>query len=201
MRAIRVCLLASFVCGWSAGPASAQDRFDVGLLIGPTFATQESPALEFGRGTTYQVTFGWHVWHRGQTRLSIEVPFIASPAFTTRTPGAALPKEYATAFLTPAIRATWFTGRPLSVFGSVGGGYARYSESRLREDNGPNPQQKDTNTGALEFGAGVDVRGPGWVGFRGEVRDVWTGVRQFSVPTPGHRVHNVSISGGLVIRL
>jgi hypothetical protein len=95
---------------------------------------------------------------------------------------------------------TFLADRPISVFGSIGGGYARYSESKLREDNGPNPQQLDTNTGALQFGGGVDVRGPEWISFRSEVRDVWTGVRRFSVPTPGHRVHNVSISGGIVAR-
>lgn len=199
MRSKNVLVMTGIVVGLAV-PAAAQDRFDVGLLIGPTFATQETPALEFGRGTTYEVTFGWHVWRRGETRLTIELPFVASPAFTTRTTGAALPKEYATAFLTPSIRATWLTDHPVSVFGSIGGGYARYSESRLREDNGPNPQQLDTNTGALQFGGGVDVRGPGWIGFRGEVRDVWTGPRRFSIPTPGHRVHNVAISGGIVAR-
>jgi hypothetical protein len=199
MRVTRFFLIAGIVAGL-ASPAAAQSRFDVGFLIGPTFATNEAPALEFGQGTTYELAFAWHVWRGREVMLSFELPFIASPAFTTRTPGAALPKEYATAFVTPAIRATWFTDRPISVFGSIGGGYARYSESKLREDNGPNPQQLDTNTGALEFGGGVDVRGPGWVSFRGEVRDVVTGVREFSIPTPGNRVHNVSVSGGLVVR-
>jgi hypothetical protein len=188
------------LCLGSVAPIWAQDRFDVALLIAPTFATQETPALEFGRGTTYQLTFGWRIWRSGSTSVSLEVPFIASPAFTTRTPGAALPKEYATAFLTPSGRVTFLTDRTLSIFGSVGGGYARYSESKLREDNGPNPLQLDTNTGALQFGGGVDIRGPEWISFRGEVRDVWTGVREFSVPTPGHHVHNVSISGGIVAR-
>ena len=199
MRAMRFILIAGIVAGLTS-PVAAQSRFDVGLLIGPTFATNETPVLEFGQGTTYEVAFAWHVWQGRAVRLSVEVPFIASPAFTTRTPGAALPKEYATAFLTPAIRATWFTDRPITVFGSIGGGYARYSESKLRNDNSQNLQQLDTNTGALEFGGGVDVRGPGWVSFRGEVRDVVTGAREFSIPTPGNRVHNVSMSGGLVVR-
>jgi hypothetical protein len=82
----------------------------------------------------------------------------------------------------------------------VGGGYARYSESKLRADDSPNPQQRDTNTGAVQFGGGVDVRGFRWLGFRGEVRDVLTGARKFSIPTPGGYVHNVAVSGGLVVR-
>jgi hypothetical protein len=86
------------------------------------------------------------------------------------------------------------------VFGSIGGGYARYSESKLRADRSPNPAQRDTNAGAFECGGGVDVRGFRWLGFRGEVRDIYTGARSFSIPTPAPKVHNVVASGGLVVR-
>jgi hypothetical protein len=88
----------------------------------------------------------------------------------------------------------------VSVFGAVGGGYARYSESKLKGDRSPNPNQLDTNAGALQWGGGVNVRGFRWLGFRGELRDVYTGARNFSIPTPGPRVHNVIASSGLVIR-
>jgi hypothetical protein len=88
----------------------------------------------------------------------------------------------------------------MSVFGTLGAGYARYTESTLRADRSPNPGQRDTNTGALEFGGGVDVRGLGWLGFRLEVRDVYTGARTFSLATPGNRVHNVVTSGGFLVR-
>lgn len=180
--------------------ARADTRFDVGLLLGSTGATGEEPALQFDRGTTYQATFGWPFWERGSIRLSIDVPFIASPAFTVVTSGRTLPLEYASLYLTPGIRVTVAPRGAVSVFGAAGAGYARYSESRLRADRTPNPEQRDTDTGALEFGGGVDVRGFGWLGFRGEVRDVYTGARNFSLPTPGNRVHNVVASGGLVVR-
>jgi hypothetical protein len=132
--------------------------------------------------------------------LSIEVPFIASPAFTVTTPGPSLPLEYASLYLTPGVRATILPSRPVSLFGAVGVGYARYSESKLRSDRTPNPLQRDTNSGAVEFGGGVDVRGFGRLGFRGEIRDVYSGPRNFAIPTPGNRVHNVVASGGLVVR-
>jgi hypothetical protein len=183
-----------------AASAGAQTRFDVGLLLGSTRATDEGTVLSFGRGTTYQATFAWDVWRGDSTKLSIEVPFIASPAFTVLTPGGSLPLEYASLYLTPAARITVFSTSPVSIFGSIGGGYARYSESKLRADRSPNPAQRDTNTGALELGGGVDVRGFGWLGFRGEVRDIYTGARNFSIPTPAPKVHNVVASGGLVVR-
>ena len=198
--AVSAMWLAAALTLSSAG-ARAQTRIDVGLLLGSTRTTDEGAVLQFDRGTTYQATFAWDVWQGGSANLSIEVPFIASNAFTIITPGGSLPLEYASLYLTPGARVTVMPGAPLSVFGSIGGGYARYSESKLRADRSANPDQRDTNTGALQFGAGVDVRGFRWLGFRGEVRDIYTGARNFSIPVPGPRVHNVIVSGGLVIHL
>src|SRR5439155_6245799 len=111
-----------------------------------------------------------------------------------------LPLEYASLYLTPGVRVTALPRRRVSIFGALGAGYARYSESKLRADRSPNPQQRDTNAAALEFGGGVDVRGFGWVGFRADVRDVYTGARAFSLETPHNHVHNVVGSGGFVRR-
>jgi len=200
MRMELTVVVALAMSGVSAVEASAQSRFDVGLLLGSTRATDEGTVLQFDRGTTYQATFAWRVWRTDAANVSIEVPFIASPAFTVVTPGASLPLEYASLYLTPGIRVTVLPRAQVSFFCAIGSGYARYSESKLKADRSPNPDQRDTNAGALQFGGGVDVRGFGWLGFRGELRDVYTGARNFSMPTPAPRVHNVIGSGGLVIR-
>ena len=184
----------------SAGTVLASERFDVGLMLGSTKASDEGAVLQFDRATTLQATFAWRLWANERERLSIEVPFLASPAFEVTTPGSALPKEYASLYLTPGVRVTIVPNGPVSVFGAVGVGYARYSESKLRADGTANPDQRDTNTGALQFGCGIDVPGFGWLGFRGEVRDVYTGARNFSIITPRPNVHNVAASGGLVLR-
>lgn len=197
---MRKAILTSVVLAWSCATAAAQTRFDVGLLLGSTRATDEGEVLRFDRATTYQATFAFDVWRRDAVKLSIEIPFIASPAFTVVTPGESLPLEYASLYLTPAARVTMWPKAQVAVFGSIGGGYARYTESTLRADRSPNPGQKDTNTGAFEYGGGVDVRGFGWLGFRGEVRDIYTGPRNFSIPTPGPQVHNIVASGGLIVR-
>jgi hypothetical protein len=197
---MRKAILTSVVLAWSCGTAAAQTRFDVGLLLGSTRATDEGEVLRFDRATTYQATFAFDVWRRDAVKLSIEIPFIASPAFTVVTPGESLPLEYASLYLTPAARVTVWPKAQVAVFGSIGGGYARYTESTLRADRSPNPGQKDTNTAAFEYGGGVDVRGFGWLGFRGEVRDIYTGPRNFSIPAPGPQVHNIVASGGLIVR-
>ncbi|MBI1874202.1 MAG: outer membrane beta-barrel protein [Acidobacteria bacterium] len=180
--------------------AFAQQRFDVGLMLGQTKTSDEGAALQFDPATAWQATFAWRVWANEAVRVSVEVPFLASPAFEVATPGRTLPKEYASLYLTPGVRVTLPANGPVSAFGSVGAGYARYSESKLRADGSPNPDQRDTNAGALQLDGGVDVRGFGWLGFRGEVRDVLTGARNFSIATPRGRVHNVTASGGLVLR-
>ena len=197
---IRLLVLLSMAFVLWAVPASAQTRFDVGLLLGSTGTSDEGAALQFARATTYQATFAWRVWHNPSVGVAVEVPFIASPAFDVTTPGRTLPKEYASLYLTPGLRVTVFPDRVVSVFGAAGAGYARYSESKLRVDGSPNPAQRDTNTNAFQFGGGVDVRAVRWLGFRAEVRDLCTGARTFSIATPGGRVHNVVASGGFVLR-
>jgi hypothetical protein len=197
----RLCALMVVCLLLSPQPARAGDRIDVGLLLGTTTTTDEGTVLQFHRERTFQATFAWRVWSGQRVGIAIEVPFLASPAFEVTTPGASLPLEYASLYLTPGVRVSWPLQRGFSVFGTIGAGYARYSESKLKADKSPNPNQLDTNTGAFHVGGGVDVRGLGWLGFRGELRDVITGSRKFSIPTPGPTVHNIAASAGLVVRL
>lgn len=196
---IRLSVLLSFAFALWALPASAQPRADVGLLLGSTTTSDQGTVLQFDRGRTYQATFAWRVWHNDSVRVAVEVPFLATPEFVVTTPGRSLPKEYASLYLTPGIRVTALADRAVSVFGAAGAGYARYSESKLRVDGSPNLVQQDTNTDAIQFGGGVDVRVRRWLGLRAEVRDLWTGARKFSIGPAGERVHNVVASGGFVL--
>lgn len=182
-----------------AADAAAQGRYDVALMLGSTSATDDGPLLRFDRGKTYQATFAWRVWERDAVALAIEVPFVASPAFNVLRPDSPT-YAYASLHLTPGVRLTALPRHTVSVFGSVGGGYALYTEGHIRVDGAPNPQPRATHTGAIQFGGGVDVHMHKWLGFRGEVRDITTGARQFSIPTPRTRVHNVIASGGFLVR-
>ena len=185
---------------WGASPPPRRAGSTSGCLLGSTRASDEGAALQFDRATTYQATFAWRVWQNDAVRVAIEVPFLASPKFEVATASRSLPKEYASLYLTPGVRVVTFPDRVVSVFGAVGAGYARYSESKLRTDGSPNPGQRDTNTDAIQFGAGIDIAALRRLGFRFEVRDLFTGARIFSIATPGSRVHNVVESGGLVLR-
>jgi hypothetical protein len=199
MHVTRALIAAAFALAVCGGDAAAQDRADFGLLFGWTKTGSEGTTLAFHLGNTYEATIAWRVWRLAAADVAVELPFVAIPSFTTKTPGALLPKEHAALFLTPGARVTFMPKGFISVFGAVGGGYARYSESVLRADGGPNPAQLDTNAGAVAFGGGVTVRGGGWVNLRGELRDIYTGARRFSVAPPGDRVHNVVVSLGISV--
>jgi hypothetical protein len=197
-RATRVIGTLFVVLSLHTAEAAGQGRFDVALLLGSTGATDAGPTLQFDRGKTYQATFAWRVWERDAVALAVEVPFITSPAFNVVR--ADRPTyAYASLYLTPGVRVAAFPRRTVSVFGAVGGGYALYTEGQTRIDGAPNPQPRDTNTDAIQFGGGVDVRALQWLAFRGEVRDINTGARQFSIPTPHERVHNVIVSVGFLV--
>jgi len=77
MKSTIVVVLAMCVIG--VVKASAQSRFDVGLLLGSTRTTDEAAVLQFDRGTTYQATFAWRVVATGirvpvpHTRRSIDL--------------------------------------------------------------------------------------------------------------------------------
>jgi len=55
----------------------ADDRFDVGLLLGATTASNEGSLLQFDRALTYQATFGWRFSAGDNVAWSFEVPFLA----------------------------------------------------------------------------------------------------------------------------
>ncbi len=201
-RHTRSVLVATcLVCALWSNPSFAQSRADIGLLGGWTKPSDEGSVLQFNFGTTYEASFAMRILASDRIDVAIEVPFLAANSISVKTPGAALPREYAALFLTPGVRVMIAPRRLISVFGALGGGLASYEESALRSDGGPNPARQTNSTGALSFGGGVDVRSGSWLGLRGEVRNVVTGARRFSIATPGGRVQHVVITVGLVIRL
>ena len=182
------------------GPAFAQGRTDIGLLVGWMKPSAEGSVMQFNFGTTYEVSFARRIWSNDRIDLAFEVPFLAANSFSIKTPGASLPREYAALSLTPGIRVMLAPRRMASVFVAVGGGFAAYEESKLRADGNPNVGSQSNITGAVSFGGGIDVRSGSWLGLRGEIRDVMAGARRFSIPTPGDRVHNLVTTVGVVIR-
>jgi len=193
-----------------AQAAHAQDdrRNEVGLLLGaavtPSLTIRSGPAdIEFGRGLTFQATYARHLVSVPFAQLSFEVPLLASPSVDARSSNVRVPSEYASLFITPGFRLKFAPQSPLSLWVSVGGGYARFREADQRQDGTPNPGRIGRNTGAVQFGGGVDIRTPLNILFpislRLEVRDVYSGKPTYNAITGGSFQHNVVFSGGFVV--
>ena len=164
--------------GISANPAS--------LTFRPSLAL----GAEFDRGLTASQHLG----------ILAGVDFLASPLDVKldQRPVNAIP-EYAYIFLTPHIRVKFHPQGAISPWFLLGGGYTRYAESAPR-----GALRAATNTGALEFGGGIDtspVRRV-WkipIGFRLEVRDFYTGQPNYNLPVSGNLQHNIVFTGGLLV--
>ena len=109
----------------------------------------------------------------------------------------------ATIFVAPSARVKFASGGGISPWLSGGFGYGIREGSEFFGNSQRNGSRYQS-TGAVQFGAGVDVRTPFKVLFpislRGEVRDYYS----VSNPTFGTRVqgggqHNVVASGGFVL--
>jgi hypothetical protein len=83
---------------------------------------------------------------------------------------------------------------------SAGGGYGRFRESSDLNFFNKNPGPTGTNTGVVQFGAGLDV----WFwhswGARFEARDFYSGAPALNVTTTNSRQHNYYVGAGIAHR-
>ncbi len=130
--------------------------------------------------------------------LHLEVPFAGIPSQSLRLSSlpTAVFTHMSSLYITPSFRVKVLPGSAISPWGSIGGGWARYSV-----DPGIT-----TNKGALQYGAGLDFKIAPHVGLRGEVRDFVTGSPNFGFVSiftesnqSGLHRHNILAGGGVVL--
>jgi hypothetical protein len=208
VRTIALLLAVSLTVVAPAARAQDDQANEVGLLLGavmtPELALSNPPGTaDFAAGLTFQATYARRLARLPLAQLSLEIPLLAAPSVDTRSTNVDLPSEYASLFITPGLRVKFAPAAPLSPWFSVGGGYARFDEAKQRQDNTPNPGRIGRNTGALQFGGGVDIRTPVSIllpiSLRLEVRDVYSGKPTYNTDTGGSFQHNVVFSGGFVV--
>ena len=187
----------------------AQKKNEVGLVIGATVTPSQQLASGIS-ATPQTLTFkpslalGTEFDHRLNASEGLGIlaglDFLASPLDVKLDQRSvnAIP-EYAYIFLTSHIRVKFHPKGAISPWFLLGGGYARYAESAP-----PGGLRTATNTGALEFGGGIDttpVRRV-WkipIGFRLEVRDFYAGQPNYKLPVSGNFQHNIVFTGGLLV--
>jgi hypothetical protein len=111
-----------------------------------------------------------------------------------------IPANVRALFLTPSVRLNFFSRDSVTPWVSAGGGYGRWFQSSNLIWYGTNPGPTGTNTGVVQFGAGLDAWfWHGW-GFRFEARDFYSGVPTLNVETGRSRQHNYNVAVGFMRR-
>jgi len=201
-------------------PTSAQEKNEVGLNIGATLTPSESLApgtsligpsgnvlpnrsLNFDSSLALGAEYNRRIVSGSRVAFYGGIDFLASPKdvqLSQVTQNA--PKSYAYIFLTPHVRAKFNPQRGLSPWLELGGGYARFLSA---VPPAATAFERGRNTGAFEFGGGVDTHSVFHVfkipiGFRLEVRDFYSGLPDYNVKVTGNLQNNVAFSAGLLIR-
>ena len=206
----KTCLVfACVLFALAQSQAQTNPKNEIGLLLGaavtPELETtgQVPTSLQIGSGITFQVTYARRLGGDRLVGLYFEVPALAVPLQDITASDGAVPRNYDSFFVTPGLRVKFRPNGRVSPWFSVGGGYALFDESALRID-GTHSTSRGTSGGAAQFGGGVDLRTPIKVvfpiGFRLELRDLYTSKPTYNVNTGGSFQHNVVLSGGLVLR-
>ena len=111
-----------------------------------------------------------------------------------------VPQDISSVFVTPSARLNIFFRNSVTPWVSAGGGYGRFREAPYLVWAGLNPGPRGTNTGVVQFGAGLDV----WFwhdwGARFEARDFYSGVPDLNVDTDRSRQHNYYVGVGVAHR-
>lgn len=218
-----VCLILSILSfaqknelSFSVGAIHSSDQTEslrgvtciIGGFCGP-INTSTSTGVAFA-GSYARQLFNFHAGS-----LDLELPLMGAPGRDVKVSalGITLPGLLSTStfFFTPSARIKLLPSAPISPFFCVGGGLAHtgthFNISSIGILGVPVPAisvSNSNNSGALQFGGGVDFKTPlPHLAIRGEVRDFWA--VGFASPSSALQVsparqHNIFAGGGVVFR-
>lgn len=191
-----------------ASSAWAQKN-DLSFTFGKTFVSTQTvlnsglsfnPSLHFGNEESFAFNYSRLLKTARIFGIRGEVPVAIYPRMDLNTAFNGIPKDIGALFITPSVRVNIFSEDSVSPWVSVGGGYGRFRESKDLNFYGPNPGPTGSNTGVVQFGAGLDVWFWQHWGFRGEARDFYSGMPALNVDTGQSRQHNYYVGAGVIHR-
>jgi len=193
------------------GSAAAQDRKnEIGGTIGRIFISDQgiqspipNPTIHSGKGLTFEGEYARRMYGTELFGISVE-GLVAYNKGVKLNAGeylySVVPEGYKELFVTPAVRLNLFPETAVSPWVSLGGGFAHFTENSRLLFGGVNPG-KNTTTGTLEAGIGLDVKVWKQLSMRGGMRDFWSGEPDYPLaPTGKSRQHNYFVFGGLFWR-
>ena len=206
---LAVLLMGMSILGASA--AAQDEKNELTGMIGRIFISDQAILNEpppdnlvhSGKGLTFEVNYARHLFGNQVYAISGEVPAVFNLDEKLGSLYGVVPINYKQIFVTPSVRVNLFPATAVTPWVSFGGGFGHFSEnSQLIYSAGPNPG-KSTTTGVMQGGLGLDVS-PfrhrfSHVGFRGEVRDFWSGAPDLPLTDTGKsRQHNYFVGGGVI---
>ena len=177
---------------------------EVSITAGRTFvSTQTVPTtglpVHFGNEESVEFNYGRFLKSFKVFGLYAELPVAIYPRMDVNYHLGTTPKDIGALFVTPSVRVNIFSGESVTPWVSVGGGYGRFREAPVTLYENRNPSS-GSNTGVVQFGAGLDV----WVwhtwGGRFEARDFYSGAPALNVDTGRSRQHNYYLGVGVIHR-
>ncbi|HKM47014.1 MAG TPA: hypothetical protein VJX69_05480 [Terriglobales bacterium] len=156
--------------------------------------------IHFGNEEMIEFNYGRLLMTHRVFGLFAELPVAIYPRMDVHSFQGQTPKDIGALFVTPSVRLNFFSGDSVTPWVSAGGGYGRFRQAPVLTYDVPNPGPTGTNTGVVQFGAGLDV----WVwhrwGARVEARDFYSGAPAMNVDTGRSRQHNYYVGLGVVHR-
>jgi len=153
------------------------------------FGNEESVAFNYARYLKSFKVFG----------LYAELPVAIYPRMDVNYHLGTTPKDIGAVFVTPSVRVNIFSGESVTPWVSVGGGYGRFREAPVTLYENRNASS-GSNTGVVQFGAGLDVWFWHTWGGRFEARDFYSGAPALNVDTGRSRQHNYYVGVGVMHR-
>jgi hypothetical protein len=182
---------------------------EVGVTAGRTFVSTQTilnsglsfnPPLHFGNEETVAFNISHLFFTKGIFGFRGEVPIAIYPRMDLSTAVHGIPKDVGALFVTPALRVNFFSSDSVTPWASVGGGYGRFRYAPTLNFYGDNPGPGGSNTGVVEFGAGLDA----WIwhniGGRFEARDFYSSEPDLNFTTNRTRQHNYYVGAGVIFR-
>jgi len=189
--------------------AAQSEKNELGGGVGRTFistqpiqgATFFDPNIRYGKGIDIEGTYAHRFLVTPLFSVAAELPIVYNVDEDVHAGGSGVvPGDLKTLFMTPSVRVNLFPTTAVSPWGSVGGGFGYTSESKTLMYGGTNPG-KNTASGVLQYGVGLDVKISKRLILRGEGRDFWAGQPDFPLaPTAKTRQHNYYVGVGVVYR-
>jgi hypothetical protein len=187
---------------------SVEQNNELSVTVGRTFVSTQTiqnstgfnPHIHFGNEESVDFNYSRLLKSKDLFALFAELPVAIYPRMDLNTGQNVIPKDIGALFITPSARMNFFPGQGLSPWLSLGGGYGRFREAPRLNFFGANPGPTGTNTGVVQFGAGLDVWPWRRWGFRLEARDFYSGVPALNVNTGRSRQHNYYVGAGVIRR-